>query len=106
MNHCKICNEDFKTKAALVSHIKSGGHAMKLFRRQHEKFYMSVTPTELELLQKHGLKLVVYGPRVITRPGWIKQRQKTRENPWGKKTEVRKVLTLGVTLQGLLRRAS
>lgn len=106
MKHCSTCNEDFKTKAAFISHTKSGGHEMKLFYRRHEKFYMPVTPTELELLRAHGLKHVVYGPRIVTRPGWIRQRQKTRENPWVKKSEVRRALTLGVILQAILRRAT
>lgn len=106
MKHCATCNEDFKTKAAFISHAKSGGHEMKLFRRRHEKYYMPVTPTELERLRARGLKHVVYGPRIVTRPGWIRQRQKTRENPWVKKSEVLRVLTFGVTLQALLRRAS
>lgn len=106
MIHCSTCNADFKTRAAFVSHTKSGAHEHRRFQHRHNKFYIAVTPTELELLQGHGLKHVVYGPRIITRPGWIRRRQKTRENPWVKKSEVRRVLTLGVTLQALLRRVS
>lgn len=106
MNRCKTCDQVFKTKSAHVSHNKSVAHAHQLFVKGHKKFWMPVTPAQLELLQKHGLKTVEYGPRVITRPGWIHQKEKTRANPWVKKTEVRRVLTLGAALDTLLRRAS
>lgn len=70
---------------------------------------MPVTPHELELLQVHGVKSVVYGPRIVVRPGWAGRRETTRFNPWVKKTEVRKRLSLNATLAtlaALLRKAS
>lgn len=105
MIHCNYCNTDFKNQSAYVSHTKSRGHEHSAFKNKHQKFWMPVTPTEAQMLINRGLKEIIYGPRITTRPGWIRQREKTRENPWVKKSEVREVLFIGPALQALLRRA-
>lgn len=92
---CSVCAEAYgdtwvyRKKPGWVRHLGSYAHTVARFICEHRFHFIAVTPAVLVHLEQHGVSLTpIYGPPVVCVQGFRGRKERKRENPWLRRSDV------------------